>query len=335
MSLLVAVLSDTHMPSPSSVVGMPPRILPQRIFPYLEQVDLILHAGDIVEASVLDDLANYAPVHAVRGNWDVDPSVMNLPEVLELELGGVSVAMIHDAGRKEGRRNRMKKRLPKARVVVFGHSHKPGVEDEEGLMLLNPGMTLSTFALLYVREGDVQGEIVDLATGQHHSTGQYPPLSTKRPQDANFSAASKKSLMERAKFRCQICFSVEALHFHHVVPVSKGGGGTLENGQVLCRRCSVEKTSRERCWEELKRYLEKNPDRIIPNDWVDWAFNYHLSGLNTPLSVRKEEFYGLTLECLVAKLVLEDDEAVHLALDLVRVGITVRVTGRHQDARLE
>lgn len=197
MSLLATVLSDTHISLSSSTVGLPPRVLPQRIFSYLEEADLILHAGDIKQATVLEYLKDYAPVYAVRGNWDVDPSVANLPETLELELGGIPIAIIHNAGRKEGRRNRLRKRLPKARVVVFGHSHKPGLDDEEELMLLNPGTALSTFALLYIKERNVYGEIVDLVTGQHHSAEHYPPLSTKRLGDVGFGTVTKKLLMER------------------------------------------------------------------------------------------------------------------------------------------
>jgi uncharacterized protein len=77
--------------------------------------------------------------------------------------------MIHDSGRREGRRRRLARRFPEARVIVFGHSHVPFLEDEDGLLLLNPGSPTDkrrqpehTFALLRVEEGEVRAEILVL-----------------------------------------------------------------------------------------------------------------------------------------------------------------------------
>ena len=88
---------------------------------------------------------------------------------LEFEIENVPVAMVHDAGPKKSRRGRMRRRFPGARVVVFGHSHIPWLEDEDGLMLLNPGSPTDrrrqpdhTFALLRVEEGVPRAEIVVL-----------------------------------------------------------------------------------------------------------------------------------------------------------------------------
>ena len=160
MSPLAVVLADTHIPRRA-------RALPEELIPHFERADLILHAGDLIEPSLLQELALYAPVRAVKGN--VDPPGVDLPETLEFGFGGVSVAMIHDSGRKEGRRKRLRKRFPDARVVVFGHSHIPFLEDEGGLLLLNPGSPTDkrwqprhTFALLHTEEGDVRAEIVVL-----------------------------------------------------------------------------------------------------------------------------------------------------------------------------
>ena len=160
MSPLAVVLADTHIPRRACA-------LPEELVPYLRKADLILHAGDLIEASVLDELSLYAPVRAVKGN--MDPPDVNLPETLEFDFGGAWIAMIHDSGRKEGRRRRLKRRFPDARVVVFGHSHAPFLEDENGLLLLNPGSPTDkrrqprhTFALLRTEEGDVRAEIVVL-----------------------------------------------------------------------------------------------------------------------------------------------------------------------------
>jgi uncharacterized protein len=160
LSLLAVVLADTHIPRRA-------RVLPQALFPHLRRADLVLHAGDLIAASLLDELALYAPVRTVKGN--VDPPEVDLPETLEFDFGGARIAMIHDSGRKEGRRRRLARRFPDARVVVFGHSHIPFLEDEDGLLLLNPGSPTDkrrqpdrTFALLHAEGGRVRAEVVVL-----------------------------------------------------------------------------------------------------------------------------------------------------------------------------
>jgi uncharacterized protein len=160
MSPLAAVIADTHIPRRA-------KALPEGLIPHLLRADLILHAGDLMAPTLLDELAAYAPTRAVRGN--LDPPEAGLPETLEFEFGGVVVAMIHDSGPKKGRGNRMRRRFPDARIVVFGHSHIPWLEDEDGLLLLNPGSPTDrrrqpehTFALLRVEDGEVAAEILAL-----------------------------------------------------------------------------------------------------------------------------------------------------------------------------
>jgi uncharacterized protein len=160
MSPLAVVIADTHIPRRA-------RVLPENLLPYLERADLILHAGDLMDPALLESLTAYAPVRAVRGN--LDPPEAKLPEVVEFELGGVGVAMVHDSGPKKGRRGRMRRRFPDARVVVFGHSHIPWLEDEGGLLLLNPGSPTDrrrqpehTFAVLWVEDGGVRAEVLSL-----------------------------------------------------------------------------------------------------------------------------------------------------------------------------
>ena len=160
MSLLAAVIADTHLPRRA-------RTLPENLLTHLGRADLILHAGDLIVGALVKELGTYAPVLAVRGN--LDPPDLDLPETLEFDFGGVNVAMIHDSGRKQGRRARLRRSFPDARVVVFGHSHIPFLEDEDGFMLLNPGSPTDkrrqphyTFALLHAEEGRVWAEIVVL-----------------------------------------------------------------------------------------------------------------------------------------------------------------------------
>ena len=129
----LAVLSDTHAPRFW-------KACPGLVASHLAGVDLILHAGDVCRAWVLEELAAFAPVRAVLGNND-DPDVAawGAPGTLELDLDGLGVAMVHDAGPAPGRARRLRRRFPRAELVVFGHSHIPLDETGEGVRIFNPG----------------------------------------------------------------------------------------------------------------------------------------------------------------------------------------------------
>jgi uncharacterized protein len=134
----VAVLADTHTMRASTPA--PSRPLPEGAWPYIETADQILHAGDVCDAALLDELKSFAPTAVVMGNcdsWDVRE--WGARDELTTTLGEIVVGMVHDAGPARGRRSRMRARFPTARVVVFGHSHIPWNEDEDGLLLFNPG----------------------------------------------------------------------------------------------------------------------------------------------------------------------------------------------------
>jgi uncharacterized protein len=129
----VAVLSDTH--SPRYWKRCPPAVAAA-----LTGADAILHAGDVCLAATLDELSQWAPVHAVRGNNDgPDIAAWGAPETLELDLGGLSIAMVHDSGPKQGRGPRLRRLFPAAALVVFGHSHIPWDETYDGQRAFNPG----------------------------------------------------------------------------------------------------------------------------------------------------------------------------------------------------
>ncbi len=129
----VIVLADTH--SPRRWRSCPPAVAAQ-----LQDADLILHTGDVCTAATLDELAGYAPVRAVRGNNDgPDVAAWGAPDTLQLDLAGLSVAMLHDSGPAPGRPARMRRRFPGADLVVFGHSHIPLDHTENGQRIFNPG----------------------------------------------------------------------------------------------------------------------------------------------------------------------------------------------------
>ncbi len=156
----VAVIADTHTRGMS-------RTVPMGAWPYLESADHILHAGDVVDTAVLDELKALAPVTAVIGNCDAwDVRDWGATETAEVELGGIKIGMVHDSGLGGGRRKRLRALFPDARVVVFGHSHMPFNEDEDGFLLFNPGSPtwkrrapFTSMGLLWIDNGEVEGEI--------------------------------------------------------------------------------------------------------------------------------------------------------------------------------
>jgi putative phosphoesterase len=131
---LIAVLADTHMPKGG-------RVLPERCVEILREADATLHAGDFFALERLREIESLSrgPVHAVHGNVDQADLRELLPETVEVEFDGARVAMIHDAGPSKGRLGRMRKRFPDADAVVFGHSHLPLHEEEDGFQIFNPG----------------------------------------------------------------------------------------------------------------------------------------------------------------------------------------------------
>jgi putative phosphoesterase len=154
------VLADTH------TRGMT-RTLPMGAWPYIETADHILHAGDVCDTALLDELKMHAPVSVVMGNCDAwDVKEWGAEDELTIELGGIEIGMLHDSGLRPGRRERVRSRFHTARVVVFGHSHLPCNEDENGLLLFNPGSPtwkrqapFASMGILWIESGEVEGEI--------------------------------------------------------------------------------------------------------------------------------------------------------------------------------
>lgn len=160
----VVVVSDTHAPRFWKVC--PPAVAAQ-----LAGADLILHAGDVCTPGVLDELSAFAPVRVVLGNNDgPEVAAWGADETLELELDGLRVGMIHDAGPKDGRLARMHRRFPTADLVIFGHSHIPLDAADDRLRILNPGSPTDkrrqphrTLAELIITDGRLaEARIVEL-----------------------------------------------------------------------------------------------------------------------------------------------------------------------------
>lgn len=132
MKLLL--ISDTHVPKRA-------RALPAQVLAAVDAADVVIHAGDWVDAATLDLLEQRARrLVGVWGNNDGPELRRRLPEVAHVELGGLRFAVVHETGPATGREVRAERDHPDADVLVFGHSHIPwDTVSPRGLRLLNPG----------------------------------------------------------------------------------------------------------------------------------------------------------------------------------------------------
>ena len=163
--MLIAVISDTHLPRGA-------RRLPDACVERIAAADLLLHAGDFSTLEVLRELeAIGPPVVGVHGNVDSADVRRLLPEEQVVEADGARIAIVHDAGARKGRLERLRRRFgDRADVVVFGHSHLPLHEEApDGFQILNPGSPTErrrapahTMGLIHVRAALARCELVTL-----------------------------------------------------------------------------------------------------------------------------------------------------------------------------
>jgi len=120
--LRVGLISDTH------------GLLRPAAMDFLRGCARIIHAGDIGGTAILEALATLAPVTAVRGNNDREAALASLPETVQLELGHVRLYLLHNL-----KELAIDPRAAGVNVVISGHSHKPLVEERDGVLYVNPG----------------------------------------------------------------------------------------------------------------------------------------------------------------------------------------------------
>jgi putative phosphoesterase len=118
----IGLISDTH------------GLLRPEALQAMRGSDLIIHAGDVGDPSILKALANIAPVIAVRGNVDTADWAESLPETAVAEAGGVNIYVLHDVKALD-----LDPKASEFHVVVSGHSHKPSRSDLNGVLYINPG----------------------------------------------------------------------------------------------------------------------------------------------------------------------------------------------------
>jgi putative phosphoesterase len=150
--VIVGVISDTH------------GILVPAAVKALHGVDLIIHAGDIGNTGVMDELKSMAPVVAVRGNMDMSEDLRELPETEAIQVGDAMLYIIHDI-------NKLDIAPSKADfdAVIFGHLHYPSVAKHNGVLFLNPGSAAqprrkssTSLAFLHIRGSSLKTQIVDI-----------------------------------------------------------------------------------------------------------------------------------------------------------------------------
>ncbi len=152
-SISIGIISDTHgLLRPEAIAA-------------LRGSAHIIHAGDIGAPEIVDQLAAIAPVTAIRGNIDQSAWASNLPETEVLEVGGVSIYVLHDLAQLD-----LKPGAAGFSVVISGHSHTPKQETRDGVLYFNPGSAGPrrfnlpiSLGRLTVDYGRVRGELVTLS----------------------------------------------------------------------------------------------------------------------------------------------------------------------------
>jgi len=130
MGLLLGILSDTHLLD---------RPVPGHVIEALGGADMILHAGDILDMSVIEQLSGIAETYAVRGNMDHGDAARLLPESRVLEVGGFRIGLTHGHGPPHGMPGKVRGMFDEVDCVVFGHTHQPLIEKSGGVLFFNPG----------------------------------------------------------------------------------------------------------------------------------------------------------------------------------------------------
>jgi putative phosphoesterase len=148
----IGIISDTHgLLRPEAITA-------------LQGCECIIHAGDIGSPQILEQLAAIAPVHAVRGNNDLDlPWASDLPDQLIFDLNGCKVLLTHDIADVPADLD------PDTKLIITGHSHKPTIEWLGNILFLNPGSAGRrrfklpvTLALLDVQSDALDPQLIDL-----------------------------------------------------------------------------------------------------------------------------------------------------------------------------
>ncbi|MGB9741217.1 MAG: metallophosphoesterase [Candidatus Bathyarchaeia archaeon] len=161
----VGLISDTHIPVRA-------KSLPNRVFEVFEKVDFIVHAGDLVDMSVIDELEQMAPVLAVYGNMDGPEVRGKLPKMNSFKIFEWKIGVMHDPGALFGM-SKMREIVKQNgfNVLVYGHTHNPSIKWEGDILFINPGSPTNpippfvvkpSVGLLRVTKENITPEIVQI-----------------------------------------------------------------------------------------------------------------------------------------------------------------------------
>jgi putative phosphoesterase len=161
----IGLISDTHIPTRAKKI-------PLRVFDVFQNLDFIIHAGDLVSFEVIEELEQLAPVLAVHGNMDEVNVREKLPEMNELTFDQWRIGVTHDPGALFGR-SKMREiaKENKFDVLVYGHTHHQSIIWADNGLFINPGspthpllpfITKPTIAILIFSQKKVEPEIVSL-----------------------------------------------------------------------------------------------------------------------------------------------------------------------------
>lgn len=161
----LGLISDTHIPVRA-------REIPKRVFEIFEKVDFVLHAGDLVDLSVVDQLEQLAPVLAVYGNMDGPEIRGKLPKIASVKILDWKIGVMHDPGTMFGMgKMREIARQNSFNVLVYGHTHHPNIKWEGKSLFINPGsptasippfISKPTVALLKITKENLFPEIIQI-----------------------------------------------------------------------------------------------------------------------------------------------------------------------------
>ncbi len=161
----VGLISDTHIPVRA-------RRIPHGVFKAFEEVDFIVHAGDLVEMSVIDELEQLAPVLAVYGNMDGPKIRSRLPKQNSANILDRRIGVMHNPGALFGRKKMLKiAEVNDFNVLVYGHTHSPSIRWERDTLFINPGsptnplppfITRPSVALLKITADGVMPKIIQI-----------------------------------------------------------------------------------------------------------------------------------------------------------------------------
>ena len=149
---LIGIISDTH--------GR----LPQSVSMVFKQTDLIIHAGDIGDPEIIDALENIAPTRAVRGNMDMGNWARRLRQNATIKINHHRLYVVHDVYHLD-----IKTEPDTYQAVIYGHTHRPQVEKQEGVLFVNPGSAVQprfgyppSVAMLEIEGDTLKARLIDL-----------------------------------------------------------------------------------------------------------------------------------------------------------------------------